>query len=286
MTMASICGCYMFFNIYFEHFFFFSRDEWEIVDGIFSWQRLNVGNGSNVDEGWWYLQGRKMRVGKRERETLHSWSCFTTRQRIFDDLAVSTSHPPKNQGRVTEWSRAAEKSRPIYTHSSTAPLTLERLLHAALYGLSSDSTTSIYSSLYDVEKEWDDQLTCHIWRHSSVCQTLNPLFVFLQEFVRRIKIFSNGYFFFFLFAHWHCLTTFHTSMATWCYLFSWNWIPWSRVLVYYILIRRVRTAIDRTTTQTVSRKRTYPIPLEKKKIWPSLSASGYCPLVLYSFIVG
>ena len=138
-------------------------------------------------------------VRERERETLHSWSCFTTRQRIFDDLAVSTSHPPKNQGRVTEWSRAAEKSRPIYTHSSTAPLTLERLLHAALYGLSSDSTTSIYSSLYDVEKEWDDQLTCHIWRHSSVCQTLNPLFVFLQEFVRRIKIFSNGYFFFFPF---------------------------------------------------------------------------------------
>jgi hypothetical protein len=30
----------------------------------------------------------------------------------------------------------------------------------------------------------------------TVCQTLNPLFVFLQEFVRRIKIFSNGYFFF------------------------------------------------------------------------------------------
>ena len=101
-----------------------------------------------------------MRVSKRERETLHS--CFTTRHRIFDDLAVSTSHPPKNQGRVTEWSRAAEKSRPIYTHSSTAPLTLERLLHAALYGLSSDSTTSIYSSLYDVEKKRDDHLTCHL----------------------------------------------------------------------------------------------------------------------------
>ena len=149
-----------------------------------------------------------MRVSKRERETLHS--CFTTRHRIFDDLAVSTSHPPKNQGRVTEWSRAAEKSRPIYTHSSTAPLTLERLLHAALYGLSSDSTTSIYSSLYDVEKKRDDHLTCHLWRHSSVCQTLNLMFVFfLQKFVRRIKIFSNGCFVFFLFAHWHCLTTFH-----------------------------------------------------------------------------
>jgi hypothetical protein len=63
-------------------------------------------------------------ISERERETLHSWSCFTTQQRIFDDLAVPTSHPPKNQGRVTEWSRAAEKSRPIYTHSSAAPLTL------------------------------------------------------------------------------------------------------------------------------------------------------------------
>ena len=223
-----------------------------------------------------------MRVSKRERETLHS--CFTTRHRIFDELAVSTSHPPKNQGRVTEWSRAAEKSRPIYTHSSTAPLTLERLLHAALYGLSSDSTTSIYSSLYDVEKKRDDHLTCHLWRHSSVCQTLNLLFVFFCKSLCVVSKYFQMDVLFFSFLHIDIAS--RRSMATWCYLFSWNWIPWSRVLVYYILIRRVRTAIDRTTTQTVSRKRTYPIPLEKKKIWPSLSASGYCPLVLYSSIVG
>ena len=175
-----------------------------------------------------------MRVSKRERETLHS--CFTTRHRIFDDLAVSTSHPPKNQGRVTEWSRAAEKSRPIYTHSSTAPLTLERLLHAALYGLSSDSTTSIYSSLYDVEKKRDDHLTCHLWRHSSVCQTLNLLFVFFCKSLCVVSKYFQMDVLFFSFLHIDIAS--RRSMATWCYLFSWNWIPWSRVLVYYILIRR------------------------------------------------
>lgn len=141
-------------------------------------------------------------VRERERETLHSWSCFTTRQRIFDDLAVSTSHPPKNQGRVTEWSRAAEKSRPIYTHSSTAPLTLERLLHAALYGLSSDSTTSIYSSLYDVEKEWDDQLTCHIWRHSSDSMSnAKPVVCFFTRVCASYQNIFKWIFFFFSFLH-------------------------------------------------------------------------------------
>ena len=215
-----------------------------------------------------------MRVSKREKETLHSWSCFTTRQRIFDDLAVSTSHPPKNQGRVTEWSRAAEKSRPLlYTLLSSTPHSRTLAARGLIWPFWRLYNLNRFVFIRCRErKRWPP----HVPYLTSVVSMSNakPVVCLFVVVARVLFCVVRGWIF-----------TNRMIIFSFCTLTLPHDVPWpfdviylvetgfhGHVYYYSILIRWVRTAVDRTVPQhePFRGKEVYPIPPEKKnfgQVW-------------------
>ncbi len=169
---------------------------------------------SNVDEGWWYLQGRKMRVNKRERERLY------IRGRVLPpNSGFSTtwqSQPVAHLKTKVGWRNGAGQLRNQgpFIHMAQQHPSLYRTLaargHIWLFWRLYNSDRFVFMRCREREKEMDtsraifDVIRQYVKRHLNLLSRCNH------------RAWTNIHSFFFL--HIDIAIASRRSMAVWCYL--------------------------------------------------------------------